>query len=287
MTGPNNLPTLGEHAVRFPERTDLAQTLSISLDGSKGSNRNKLGGYLFDGDTDLEAIDAWLEAKELASPNTLLSYRREAYRLLAWVVYFKKKPLSSLKLKDVKDYHGWLKAPVAHPSWQEQGWVLFKGPLAPSSQRQALVVLSSLFAWLCDAGYLTCNPFKLYGAKTFAKEQAEQKTAKPTRLIPMETWLWIQDHLDELCPENNRGGAQLAYERQRFILTFLYWTGLRRSELAKASMGGFSRSGASWSLSVIGNGRSLPEDVTVVEQAMEALQRYRSCMGLSSVRATR
>lgn len=280
MSGPNNLPVLSEDTPRFPERSDLSLALPAWLDGSEGSNRDKRGICLFDGDTDLEAIEAWLAAKEQSSPNTLRSYRKEAYRLLAWAVSFKGKPLSSLKLQEVKEFHKWLKAPESHPTWLERGWVLFRGPLSASSQRQALVVLSGLFSWLSEAGYLAGNPFKLYGTKTFAKELAEQKKAKPTRLISIETWVWIQKHLDEIRPTDNRGGALLAYERQRFIVTFLYWTGLRRSELATASMSGFSRKGKTWTLSVMGKGRTLLEDVTVLDPAMDALRRYRTAMGL-------
>ncbi len=280
MSPTNNLPVPSETADRFPEQRDLANNLPTSLDGSKGTNRHKDGNCLFEGNTDLEAIEAWLEAKEQSSPNTLRSYRREAYRLLAWSIYFKNKPLSSLKLKEVKEYHHWLAAPETHPEWAKAGWELFRGPLSDSSQRQALVILSSLFGWLREAGYLAGNPFKLYSAKKIAKVKAEEKKAKPTRLIPLETWGLVQAHIDDLYPKNNRGGAVLAYERQRFILTFLYWTGLRRSELATATMGGFSRSGKAWSLSVMGKGRTLPEDVTVLDEAMDALRRYRTAMGM-------
>ena len=115
MSPTNNLPVPSDTADRFPERRDLSNNLPASLDGSKGTNRHKDGNCLFEGNTDLEGIEAWLEAKEQSSPNTLRSYRREAYRLLAWAIYFKNKPLSSLKLKEVREYHHWLAAPETHP----------------------------------------------------------------------------------------------------------------------------------------------------------------------------
>ena len=90
-----NLPTT-EAKDAFPTENDLTVALDILLDGSQGANRNPTAVKQITGNTDLEAIESWLKAKKRKSPNTLRSYRREAYRLLAWSVAFQQKPISSL-----------------------------------------------------------------------------------------------------------------------------------------------------------------------------------------------
>lgn len=39
-------------------------------------------------------------------------------------------------------------------------------PLTATSQRQAMVILNALFAWLVDAGYLAGNPLSLSRQRT-------------------------------------------------------------------------------------------------------------------------
>lgn len=275
-----NLPVLTPEDARFPARQDFVVALPTWLDGSEGANRNRQTQCQFEGDTDLEAIEAWLKTKRRRSPHTLRSYRREAYRLLAWSVAFRQRPLSNLTIEDVEAFHQWLQAPVSHPLWDERGWELFRGPLSPGSQRQALVILGGLCSWLVDAGYLVGNPFRLYDSGAIAQEQAEEKESEQERFLPLEIWRWVQAHLDKLAPPNNRGGAATAYERKRFIVTFLYWTGLRRSELATATMARFQKQGDTWTLKVKGKGRNKLEAIAVLDPAMDALRRYRIYRGL-------
>lgn len=90
----------------------------------------------------------------------------------------------------------------------------------------------------------------------------------------------MQAHLDALAPPNNRGGAFGAYGRKRFIVTFLYWTGLRRSELTTAVMSRFQKQRDTWTLKIKGKGRNKLESIAVMEPAMDALRRYRAYRGL-------
>src|SRR3546814_17431418 len=41
----------------------------------------------------------------------------------------------------------------AHADWRP-----FAGPLAPTSRRQAIIILNSMFSWLVTAGYLAGTP---------------------------------------------------------------------------------------------------------------------------------
>jgi hypothetical protein len=65
----------------------------------------------------------------------------------------------------------------AHPDGRP-----FPGPLSPASQRQAVVILNTLFSWLVNAGYLAGNPLSLSRQRT--------RKAKPriTRYLEEDLW---------------------------------------------------------------------------------------------------
>jgi site-specific recombinase XerD len=265
----------------FPAAADFAR-VSQALDGRTGRNRARGGVAQIAADSDVAAIEACLAAKRGRSAHTLRAYRREAYRLYAWAIAFRAKALSDLALEDVEAYHAWLAAPAAHPSWVARGWTLFRVPLSLASQAQALTVCQGIFAWLVDAGYLAGNPFKLYDGGRAAQAQQEVRERAPARYLPRPLWDWLVSELDALRPLDNRGGRQSSYERQRFLLLFLYWTGLRRTELATAMMAGFRREGGVWTLDVRGKGRVLEEPIVVLAPAMATLVRYRLARGLAA-----
>lgn len=65
----------------------------------------------------------------------------------------------------------------SHPNWRP-----FAGPLAASSQRQAIIILKTMFSWLVNAGYLAGNPLSLSRQRT--------RKAKPriTRYLDEDLW---------------------------------------------------------------------------------------------------
>lgn len=272
-------------AGRFPEKRQLAAASHGWLDGTEGTNRNRQPGLVqqFKADTDLEAIEAWLKSKRHKSPHTVRAYRREAYRLLAWSVSFRDKPISSLDLDDIEEFHKWLQEPEPHPTWAERGWLIVKGPLSDGSLRQAIVILLGMFNWLVDGHYLSGNPVKMFDGGAAAKQQKEELDSPQERYLPHDLWQWVESSIEALRPETNRGGAQKAYERKRFVLHFLYLTGMRRSELATATWGRLRKDGKDWVLKVKGKGRKKLEDVLLLPSAMAALHRYRISLGLTAM----
>jgi integrase/recombinase XerD len=81
------------------------------------------------------------------------------------------KPISSLTHEDLLVYQHFLTDPQPAARWimprgrkvarAHADWRPFAGPLAPSSQRQTIVILNTLFSWLVNAGYLAGNPLSL------------------------------------------------------------------------------------------------------------------------------
>lgn len=280
--GAENLPVARTPSENFPTEQDLTISLHTWLDGSGGSNRNRAPGAVqqIGADTDLKAIETWLKAKKRKSPNTLRSYRREAYRLLAWAVFFKEKPISSLTVDDVADFHSWLLAPENHPEWIRLGWILIRGPLKPGSANLALVILSAMFRWLVEAGYLAGNPFRLFDDGTSSKEKAEEAEAEVEHFFDKELWDWVVARVDTYQPVDTDSLEYHSFERARFILIFLYWTGLRRHELVAVTMDKISLERRKWTLRVKGKGRKKLEPVILLSPAMDALRRYRIARGL-------
>ncbi|TCP10948.1 tyrosine-type recombinase/integrase, partial [Simplicispira metamorpha] len=71
------------------------------------------------------------------------------------------------------------------------------------------------------------------------------------------------------------------YQRTRFLLVFLYLTGLRRSEITQASTADLVQRRGQWWLQVSGKGHTgLP--VPVPEDALQALRAYRASTGRSA-----
>lgn len=102
-------------------------------------------------------------------PTTFTSYRKEAERLLLWSVIELGNPMPSLTHEDLLIYQRFLVDPQPAERWVmkagqkwsrfEPDWRLVAGPLAPTSQRQAIVILNTLFSWLVNAGYLAGNHY--------------------------------------------------------------------------------------------------------------------------------
>lgn len=254
------------------------------IDGSDGSNRAGMGTRLIRADNDIDAIKAWL-ARFLDKQTTFNNYRKEAERLLLWSTLELGKPLSSLThedwlayqlfLRDPKPAHRWLvskgrKFPRSHPGWRP-----FAGPLSPSSQRQAAVILNALFSWLVNAGYLAGNPLAL------SRERQRRPVPRVTRYLDDEMWREVKLTVDALPRDTPREREH--YLRLRWLVSLCYVCGLRISEIVGNSMGGFFRrrdreSEERWWLEVLGKGNKL-RIIPATDELMVELARYRRELG--------
>jgi hypothetical protein len=135
--------------------------LPAELDGQAGINRATSGRSQIAAQNDIDAVKAWL-ARFADTLTTFTSYRKEAERLLLWSVIEVGKPLSSLTHEYLLIYQRFLGDPQPAERWVmkagrkwsrfEPDWRPFAGPLAATSQRQAIVILNTLFSWLVNAG---------------------------------------------------------------------------------------------------------------------------------------
>jgi integrase/recombinase XerD len=262
-------------------------SLPPELDGSLGTNRALGARSQIAAQNDVDAIKAWL-ARFVATKATFDTYRKESERLLLWSTTELRKPLSSLTHEDLLIYRRFLADPQPAPRWVMTGrkvaradphWRPFAGPLSPTSERQAFVILNTLFAWLVNAVYLAGNPLSL------SRQRARKAKPRVTRFLEDDLWQAVKTSIDAMPRDTAR--EQEHYARVRWLISLLYLMGLRISEVVSNPMGGFfrrrDRDGQDrWWLAITGKGdkeRLLP----ATTELMAELTRYRRHYDLAAL----
>lgn len=259
--------------------------LSPTLDGSNGLNRAIGNRPQIAANNDTEAIKVWL-ARYIDTRTTFDSYRKEAERLLLWSVAELGKPVSSLTHEDFLVYQSFLGNPMPVSRWimakrkvsrNNPAWRPFAGPLSPTSQRQAIVILNGMFSWLVNAGYLAGNPLSL--------SRNRQRKAKPrvTRYLDEDLWNEVKLTIESMPRDSNREREH--YHRVRWLFSLLYITGIRASEIVNNTMGGFfsrkdNANEVRWWLEITGKGDKT-RIVPATNELMLELGRYRREMGFT------
>lgn len=256
----------------------------IDLNGHNGGNRLPgATGKQICAENDLDALNVWL-GEYRHSPQTFRTYRKEAERLLLWSVMALGKPLSSLRREDLMAYEDFIANPQPAMYWcgtkiarASDKWRPFEGPLSPTSQRQALIILDGMFSYLVSAGYLAGNPLALKRRRRTPLVEDERSVE---RFLDQQTWHYLINYLHNLPIATTRQIEEK--ERALFLFSILYLLGPRLSEVASHSMGSIFERRGKWWWRVIGKGNKLAT-IPVTEEAINALSRYRLHLGLSAV----
>jgi integrase/recombinase XerD len=275
-------------ALLLPPQPIETLTIPPGLDGSAGTNRARSGVAQIAARSDPDAIRAWL-ARFVEIKTTFDNYRKEAERLLLWSVVQMGKPLSSLTHEDLLVYQHFLADPQPSARWTASGgrkhprsdprWRPFYGPLSATSQRQAMVILNVMFAWLVQAGYLAGNPLSL------SRQRARRAKPRITRYLSPELWLEVKTWIHAMPKETAREREH--YARVRWLFTLLYLGGLRITEVGENTMGRFFRRRDAngedrWWLEVLGKG-SKERLVPATSEMMAELSAYRRERGLPAL----
>lgn len=273
--------------VRIPAITPIELVrLPDDLDGHAGANRALGVRSQIAAQNDVDAIKAWL-ARFADTLTTFTSYRKEAERLMLWSVIELSKPLSSLTHEDLLVYQRFLADPQPAEHWVmkagrkwsrfEPDWRPFAGPLSATSQRQAIVILNTLFSWLVNAGYLAGNPLSL--------SRQRQRKAKPriTRFLDEMLWQEVKATIESMPRETDREREH--FFRVRWLFSLLYICGLRISEVTANNMGNFfarrdKYGDERWWLEITGKGDKT-RLVPATNELMVELARYRRENGLT------
>src|ERR1700692_116586 len=187
--------------------------LPPELDGGDGTNRALGARSQIAAQTDVDAIKAWLQ-RFVETQATFDTYRKESERLRLWSTTDLRKPLSSLTHEDLLLYQRFLADPQPAQRWVMTGrkvaradphWRPFAGPLSPASQRQAFVILNTLFAWLVNAGYLAGNPLSL------SRQRARKAKPRMPRFLENHLWQAVKTSIEAMPRDTAR--AQEHYAR--------------------------------------------------------------------------
>lgn len=203
---------------------------SPALAGGSGEFRSHMANTL-GAKNDLEAVNSWLGYYK-DKPSTQRSYRKEVERFLLWCAQDLQKPLSSVTSPDCLQYREFLQAVPStwiFPAPVERSdprWRAFRGQPAAASQKQALVILQTMFGALCDSGYLVANPMKAL-MKGFNLPSSKMDIR---RSFTEAEWNHVLQCLDAL-PDNPER------IRLKCILELLVTSGMRLEELANARHG--------------------------------------------------
>ena len=228
---------------------------------------------------DPAAIAAWLnEFKD--RPNTLRSYAREASRFWLWLsTETPSVRLGSLKRRDVDAYMAFLSAPPAYwlPPPLDQAdpkrriWTPLLTPMNAATRRQTLVILQSMLNWLLDAGYVSRNPARLIRNKGDPPPRKE-RSVPPKDSLDMCLKM-LREDADASAVLLHRREA-LMRRRDAFVYAWIYFTGARRHELAKATCASvslrFVGTSSTWWWRLTGKGGK-DAHLPLPSQAVEAL----------------
>jgi integrase len=253
------------------------------LSGRCGANRVRDAVPSIEAVDDRQAIRAWIAARA-GSPHTAKQYEREAERFLLWCVLERRVALSDASAEDCRAYMDFLaNVPERWMSRRkvarlQPGWAPFKGPLKLDSQRLALEILASLFAWLVRARYLVADPWTLVNRKLGDDAVSLGHDDEVSRAFTPAAWAALHSHLERQPP-----GASVA--RLKWLCVFVECTGLRAAELLRATRADLVESRTGWVIRVHGKGRR-NRTVPVPAVAMQVTLRYFESRGLDFATAT-
>lgn len=245
------------------------------LQGATGEFRSHMANTLGAKD-DQQAIQAWL-SKHREHPHTYRSYTKEIERFYLWCIHELKKPLSSVNGNDCQAYReflgnlpsSWIQVPGSRRT-NDDRWRPFRKKLAPSSVKQAVIIVQAMFTDLKESGYLVANPMRSV-SKGF---DLPESTIDIKRSLTDAEWEFVMSVLMDL-PE----GA--VKRRLHAILELLTSTGLRLIETAKACWKDLAlvdvdgEDYKAWILTVIGK-RKKKREVPVPDDVVDLLKVHRN-----------
>lgn len=265
-------PHLGQFGQGTLVQIGLARIQSSdALAGGHGEFRSHMANSL-GATNDLQAVNAWLSYYN-EKPSTLRSYRKEVERFLLWCAQALKKPMSSVTSPDCLTYREFLAAVPA--AWIHSApvhrtdpmWRAFRKQPSAASQKQALVIIQTMFGALCDAGYLVANPMRAL-MKGF-----DLPTSKVDirRSFTEAEWAHVLQCLEDIPDGPER-------IRLKCILELLVSSGIRLDELAKARHSHLRLEALpdlpdTWVLSVTGK-RNKTREVPLKEEVVRLLANH-------------
>ena len=147
----------------------------------------------------------------------------------------------------------------------------FVSGLSASAVKQTTTILFGLFEHLAAIGYVHANLLRAAAKRTRKGQRQGQE-----RYFDAAAWAALTECIEAMPKETAREAAH--YHRTRFLFSFLYLTGLRRFEMARARTSDLRFKRGQWWLEVLGKG-SVEGVVPLPADALEAIKSYRESTG--------
>lgn len=205
---------------------------------------------------EIEAVRLWLSVRGSRSRRTLEAYVFQVERFLQWCAQ------ESITLNDLEYRHA--DAFLRHVQTR------YEDKISPKTIDHTRVVLGSMMRFLRDVGIVERNPFATMPRLALSREP-------PHKILDVALWKWLWTWLT--TRSEREGPDQIRRCRDRWVMAFLYGTGLRREEAVTVTMGDFFRREGGLFLRVPGKGR-VTRHVVIHSRLEQELRRYRSHMGL-------
>lgn len=229
--------------------------VSAGVAGTVARRPNRLESPILPPDlSDEDVVARWLAAKATGrgrlAATTLAQYRTEAERLFWYARQVVNVPISSWGFDEFSAYIAFLQKP---PEWAackpgtRRGtpkWRPFRLPTAPEpgcekrkpglsdrSSGQSQKIVTSLFDWLRDVGYLQLNP--AVGLPTVGRREQE----KQARFLSADDTTLLRDAISARPGQESGRAARLAKARDLFVVDLFERTGLRTTEVIQCRMG--------------------------------------------------
>lgn len=203
------------------------------------------------------------------SQHTRRKYEAQFQQLCEWMI-IRDLDLLSVEASDLNEYLSQLAEGTLHLSEESS-----EKPRLPRTVALTCSVLRSLFKEMVLAGLRDSNPMDFVKAPT---EEAPKKETVVSR--SSNDWAYRRKFFVET--QKLRDDGNIALLRAVVIAELAFWVGLRRSEIATASMADFSLQESGWVIGVKRFGRQQVDFVEVPEPAMKAIFEYRTARNLSA-----
>lgn len=227
--------------------------------------------------SDEQAVAGWLN-EYADTKSTYNSYAKEATRLLLFLKLCGM-TLKTLNRQDVDTFKRFLQNPPKeligppkprkHPEWKP-----FVAPLSETSLRYAMNAARNLLSYLQNTGHVEHNPFALMRVKRHSD------TTMQERYLDNDAWETVKRALRKMPQDDHTQVVKKT--RARWVVSFLYLTGARRSEAAAAEMRDFRMVSGHWWWYVTGRGNKR-EQVPASNELLRELMLYRRHLGLMTL----
>ena len=253
-----------------------------------------------------EAIEDYQVATEFiytyrGSQETFRQYRKTLEQLLAWTWQVNGKSLRDTQRQDVEKFIEFCVKPpkswigktrqfrfrevrgnrVPNPKWRPYCSKNTQYVVGNGSLKTCFNTLGSFFNFLVEENYILQNPvIRIRQKSKFIKTEQE---IPPPRILSAEQWNYVLDAAEDLADSD-----PFNHERTLFVLSAMFCMYLRISEFVDSErwrplMGHFFRdSKGRWWFKTVGKGNK-ERSVTVCNDMLEALKRYRRSRGLTAL----